>query len=68
MELKTKFCLGQLVTLRTDIDQYARLITGIMITPNGLEYRLASGTNSTWHYESEIIGENEYPVIGFNKE
>jgi hypothetical protein len=52
---KIEFNIGQIVYLKTDIEQKARIVTGINLKPNkGVIYCLACGTNETYHYGIEI--------------
>lgn len=52
---KTKFAIGEIVYLRTDQLQLARMVIAITIRPNNdLFYELASGADSSFHYEIEI--------------
>lgn len=52
--IENKFEIGQIVYLKTDEDQCARIITGIHIRPTGITYSLAVGDEETPHYEVEI--------------
>lgn len=55
MNIKTKFDIGQLVSLKHDIENLPRAITGISIRPNNtITYNLISSDKDTWHYEFEI--------------
>lgn len=54
MIIDNKHSIGDLVYLKTDIDQNERLITGIMITQNGLQYELSFNTDRSWHFDVEI--------------
>lgn len=58
----TKFNLKQEVYLKTDIDQYKRYVTGICIRQTGVNYELACGSNSSWHYDFEISIEKDVLV------
>jgi len=58
MRINNKFSLEQLVFLITDEDQVPRMITGILVTPNGLIYQLSSGEEEpVFHYDCEISEE-----------
>lgn len=48
------FKIGEIVFLRTDIDQRERLVTSILIRPTGLMYKLSFGSKSSYHYDFEI--------------
>lgn len=56
MEIKIniKFNLEEIVFLITDSEQLPRIVTGIQIYKNGVLYRLANGTNESWHYDYEM--------------
>jgi len=49
-----KFDIGQTVYLRTDINQLERLVTGIIIRPDGITYTLVNGSDESYHYDFEI--------------
>lgn len=58
MTINNKFKLGEMVYLRTDPDQFARIIVAIQITVDGgMLYKLAIGMNEQWHYEVELTRE-----------
>jgi hypothetical protein len=55
MTINNKFKLGETVYLRTDPDQYARIIVAIQITVDGgMLYKLAINMSEQWHYEVEL--------------
>lgn len=55
---KIKHNIGDVVFLKTDSEQFDRIITGIMLHPqNAVTYRLSCGTIETWHYDIEISDE-----------
>lgn len=58
MVIDNKYGFGQEVYLKTDIDQRVRIITGMLLRPNGLiSYELSCGTDTRWHYDFEISTE-----------
>ena len=58
MTINNKFKMGEIVYLRTDPDQFARIIVAIQITVDGgMLYKLAIGMNEQWHYEVELTRE-----------
>lgn len=58
MTINNKFKLGEVVFLRTDPEQFARIIVAIQLTVDGgMLYKLAVGMNEQWHYEVEITRE-----------
>lgn len=62
MIIDNKFNLEEVVFLITDTDQYARIITGLQVSKNGLLYRLACGTSESWHYEYEIATDKNFLI------
>lgn len=55
MTINNKFKLGETVYLRTDPDQFARIIVAIQVTVDGgLLYKLAINMSEQWHYEIEL--------------
>lgn len=58
MTIDNKFELGEIVYLMTDIDQFERLITRIVITiSKSILYELSCGNQSSLHYAEEITGQ-----------
>jgi hypothetical protein len=57
MNLAITFDIGDIVFLKTDAEQLPRVITGILMRPNGFLYYLSNSTNETSHYEIEISKE-----------
>ena len=54
------FQIGQIVYLKTDIEQLARMVTGITLKPNkGVTYWLSLGGEETCHYAIEISSERD---------
>ena len=51
--------IGDVVYLKTDIDQRARIVTGIIIRQNYLVYKLSYNTDETDHYDIEISYEKD---------
>jgi len=54
---KISFNIGDYVYLKTDIDQYKRLITGYTVRFNEVTYLLSLGEEESTHYELEISNE-----------
>lgn len=46
--------LGQVVYLKTDVEQKPRIVTGITIRETGIVYELSSGTDAYNHYGFEL--------------
>jgi hypothetical protein len=60
MVIDNKYGFSQEVYLKTDIDQKVRIVTGMLIRPNGcISYELSCGTDSRWHYDFEISTEKD---------
>lgn len=60
MVIKNEFEIGQIVYLKTDIEQLSRIITGINVNGNNnILYRLVAGINETYHYGIEISSEKD---------
>jgi hypothetical protein len=59
MTIANEHDLGDIVYLRTDPDQNILVVTAIAVTPGGLLYKLAIGTNESWHYGVEISREKD---------
>ena len=50
-----KYNLGDIVYLKTDTEQYARIVTGILIrNGNCILYYLSQSTMESTHYDYEI--------------
>ena len=54
MIINTKFELGDIVYLKTDVDQLPRIITTIEIKQNHLRYGLTNIVIESYHYDYEI--------------
>tara|TARA_R110000772_G_scaffold13252_1_gene39550 strand:+ start:83 stop:286 length:204 start_codon:yes stop_codon:yes gene_type:complete len=61
-----KFELKQIVYLCTDIEQRPRIVTGFMYRGSYLVYELASGMDSSAHYESEISEDKDILITTTN--
>lgn len=65
MTIQTDFTLGQAVYLKTDPDQYMRIIVGIQLTADGgILYKLAINMSEQWHYGVEISDTKD--IINFS--
>ena len=49
-----KYNIGDSVYLKTDTDQYERIVTAILIRQCGIMYSLSQATNDSYHYDFEI--------------
>lgn len=60
MVIDNKYDYEQQVYLKTDVDQKVRIVTGLLIRPNGLiSYELSCRTEARWHYDFEISTEKD---------
>jgi hypothetical protein len=57
MVIETIFELGQIVYLKTDRNQFERIVTGISIRRGGVSYALTCGIQESWHYDFEMVTE-----------
>lgn len=57
MTIKTRFDFGDIVYLKTDLDQLERMVLEIRCTPTGEVYTIAVGELCTDHYEIELSDE-----------
>ena len=58
MVIDNKYEFGQEVYLKTDVDQRVRIVTSLIIRPNGcISYELSCGVDTRWHYDFEISTE-----------
>jgi len=58
MKIETKYNIGDIVFLMTDIEQLQRIVTGILIRPNNaIIYHLTCGSTETTHYDLEMVSE-----------
>jgi hypothetical protein len=67
MTIHPAFTLGQIVYLKTDPDQYMRIVTGLQITAEGgILYKLAINMSEQWHYGVEISDTKD--IINFTED
>ena len=57
MEVNNKFNIEQLVYLKTDVEQAARMVKSFQVFKNKIVYQLVFSTNDSWHEEFEITAE-----------
>ena len=58
--VNNKFNINQIVYLKTDMEQFHRIVTGITIRPNDtLVYAISCGSEESTHYEFEISEERD---------
>jgi hypothetical protein len=61
MNIDIKFPIGSIVYLRTDPEQFERLITGFIVRPNNqIIYYVAFEERESTHYELEISKEKDH--------
>jgi len=58
-KLHPKYQIGDVVFLKTDTDQYHRIVTAICIRVTGIQYELGFGHSSSWHYDIEITKDKD---------
>lgn len=51
---KVKYSFGQIVYLLTDPEQNERIVTGYVIRPDGIRYKLSCSEEETEHFDIEI--------------
>lgn len=66
MIIDLDFNIAQEVYLKTDSDQNKRLVIGIVIRDRSTMYELACGSNSSWHYDFEIISDKDVLITSNN--
>lgn len=54
--------IGEFLYVRSDPAQERRMITGIMITPGGIQYRLSICDDMSWFYDIEVSGEIDQTI------
>lgn len=59
MKVELPYKYGQTVYLKTDVEQYCRMVTGYKLGYNTVLIELTCGTNISYHYEYEISEEKE---------
>ncbi len=64
MKIFERFTLGETVFLKTDYEQHARLVTGILVAGSQevpyYEYRVVCGTAEYWAAEQELTTEKDF--------
>jgi hypothetical protein len=54
MFVEEAYQLGETVYLKTDTEQLARIVTGLMIRPTGIMYYISCELDETTHYDIEL--------------
>ncbi|WP_312557894.1 hypothetical protein [Empedobacter brevis] len=60
--MKAKYNLEDIIYLITDEDQKERIITGVLYEQNSIQYRVACGANTSWHFEFELNTSKNYKL------
>ena len=72
MVVEAEYNFGDIVYLKTDEKQLARIVTSLRLTPGNVLYGLAHGTDDSNHYAIELSRtKNSLAAanpLGFNKE
>ena len=66
MKIDAAFQIGQIVYLKTDPDQLARVVRHITVTEKNLLYGLILETTLTEHYAFEISEYRDLGLTGMN--
>ena len=68
VKLNIDFKIGQTVFLKTDTEQFERLVTGYMVEQKSITYSLACGEITTDHYSFEITSDKNIMIgLGLEK-
>lgn len=59
MILENAFDIGDVIYLKTDVEQEARIVTSIIVGPAGLIYDVNCGTESSRHFDFEMTKERD---------
>lgn len=54
MKVNNKYSFGDIVYLVTDKDQLKRVVTGIILKPDGMMYEVCQAIDTQNHYECEL--------------
>lgn len=66
MVIDNKFEIGDEVYLKTDIEQYCRIIIGMNISKVDISYTLSCGIVESTHYDFEISTEKDVLITSSN--
>jgi hypothetical protein len=61
-----EYKLGEIVYLKTDVEQLPRMVTGILFTSEHIEYYLSQGVGETRHLAIEISTEIDVLLVTTN--
>jgi hypothetical protein len=62
LTIDPEYDIGQTVYLKTDPDQYPRLVEAYVVTERTTMYKLAHIANSSQHYDFEISARKNFHV------
>jgi hypothetical protein len=58
--VRSKLDFGQVVYIKTDVDQFPRQVIGVQATADGgILIKVTTDGEATWHYECEINEEKD---------
>lgn len=57
-----EYSFGDIVYLKTDVNQLPRMVIGYFITPELTQYKLICSTEESYHYGFEITYKNGYSL------
>lgn len=57
--IEHRYKIGQIVYLRTDVEQLPWMVTILQVTPNGVCYELSQGMVSNTFWEHEISAQRQ---------
>jgi hypothetical protein len=66
MIIENKFNFGDIVYLKTDPDQRARIVTTFSVGVHSMLYELSCGTITSWHRDFEISTEKDVLITTTN--
>ena len=58
-KFEAKYTNGDMVYVKTDLDQYERMITGVHFRPHGINYSVSFGDHETAHFEIELSSKKD---------
>jgi hypothetical protein len=62
MVIDNKYDLGQIVYLKTDVDQLQRIVSAITQRQGGIIYELCQGEKTSSHYDFEITEDENIEI------
>lgn len=62
MTIDNKFTFGEIVYLKTDVEQIPRIVTNLEINPGSIVYIVFAGTNHSRHYDFELSTDVDYSL------